>query len=258
MHLPGKERHDDRPRRAPGGAAPSAGEHRPRSRRPRGGRRGRGGDQHRRRRPAPRRSRLGPRRPRARSVARRERRQRGRRDRRGARRDSTPARTAPAPSAVPRFRRSAWPPSRTRRSAWTTSAARNTVDRVGPPRPAAAHRRSRRLLDERPAAGLERRAPPRCGAGAVGCAARHRRHGDRSRPADEVDRLDAPPDRRRGGHDRPLQHPSRPELRHRLRPLRPLDDGGDRAHRLPRCGDARVLQPARPSVIRCSRSRSGS
>ena len=114
-----------------------------------------------------------------------------------------------APSAVPRFRRSDWPPSRTRRSAWTTSAARNTVDRVGPPRPAAAPRRSRRLLDERPAAGLERRAPPRGGAGAVGCTARHRRHGDRSRPADEVDRLDAPADRQRGGHDRPIQHSSR-------------------------------------------------
>ena len=125
-HLPRKERHDDRSRRAARGAAPPAGAHRPRSRRPRRRRRGRGeinsaaGDQH----LADHASdlvdleldqSLGEN---ADNVV--------------AEIDealaaaSTPAPTAPAPSAAPRFRRSASTPSRTPRSAWTTSAARST------------------------------------------------------------------------------------------------------------------------------------
>ena len=163
-----------------------------------------------------------------------------------------------ARSVARRSRRSGSRRSRTPPSASTTSDGRKRVERARTRRSAPSARRSRRLVDERPPADLERRAAARCRPLAVDRPRGDRGNRDRRGSADEVDRLAAAADRRRGRHDRPVQHPPRAEHRHRLRPLRRLDDGRDRADHDGRGRDARVLRTNRPAPPACSRSRSGS
>ena len=102
---------------------------------------------------------------------------------------------------------------------------------------ASAPRRTRCSRSRAPSAALGR------GAGAVGCA--RSSIAGTAIAADQLTKSivsmrlpigDAVAD------DRPVQHPPRPELRHRLRPLRRLDDGGDRAHGCSGRRDARVLR----------------
>ena len=112
--------------------------------------------------------------------------------------------------------------SRTPPSALTTSARRSASERTSPhgsdPRG-----RARGIDGERAAAHLERGALARRGIRPVARADRRGGRGDRRRPGDETGRRAHAGAGRQRRHRRAVLHPPRPELRHRLRPLREPD-----------------------------------
>src|SRR5581483_6236546 len=128
---------------------------------------------------------------------------------------------------------------RTRRSASTASASRSAVERTpGVRRPSG-------VVDRRADAFLRGASFACRPLAAMARPRRGRARGGRLRPGDEAHRLEPARARRERARPRPVRDPPRPELGHRVRPLRGRDaarDGADGARgRL----DARLLRPLR-------------